>query len=173
MAMILLSNFPREQGWSVDILASDLSTRVLETARSATWPIERAGRIPERFLKRFMLKGVDAREGAVRAGREIRDVIRFERINLADDPRPDGGPFDIILCRNVLIYFNAERRAHVAGNLISQLKPVGIFLVGHAESVRADGRLVCVYPTIYRTPSSRPRESLRPTDGDDRKWCKP
>ncbi len=120
-----------------------------------------------------MLKGVDAREGALRAGREIRDVIRFERINLADHPRPNEGPFDIILCRNVLIYFNPERRAQVADNLTSQLKPVGIFLVGHAESVRAEGRLVCVYPTIYRTPFLRSKESLRPTEGDDRKWRKP
>ena len=173
IAMVLLSHFPRQQGWSVDILASDLSTRVLETARSATWPIEKAARIPERFLKRFMLKGVDAREGELRAGREIRDVIRFERINLADDPRPEGGPFDIILCRNVLIYFSAERRAEVADNMISQLKPVGLFLVGHAESLRSDGRLVCVYPTIYRTPSLRSKESLRPVESDERKWRRP
>jgi chemotaxis protein methyltransferase CheR len=173
MAMVLLWHFPRQQGWSVDILASDLSTRVLDTARSATWSIDKARHIPERFLKRFMLKGVGGHDGDLRAGREIRDVIRFERTNLADGPRPDSGPFDIILCRNVLIYFDVQRRASVAENLISQLKQVGLFLVGHAESVRSEGRLVCVYPTIYRTPFLRASRSLRPSEDDGCTWRKP
>ena len=173
MAMVLLSHFTRSHGWSVEILASDLSTRMLDTARSATWTIEKGSRIPERFLKRFMLRGVGPRTGELRAGPELREVVRFERINLAYAPRPEAGPFDIILCRNVLIYFDVAKRLSVADHLISQLKPVGLFFVGHAESVRAEGRLVCVYPTIYRTPSTRLRKSLRPTDQGDDRWRRP
>jgi chemotaxis protein methyltransferase CheR len=139
----------------VQILASDLSTRVLDAARSATWSIDKATSIPERFLKSFMLRGVGPSLGQLRAGPELREVIRFERINLANVPRLPDGPFDIVLCRNVLIYFDPQKRAEVIDRLVAQLKPGGAFLVGHAESVRAEGRLLGVHPTIYRAPPLR------------------
>jgi chemotaxis protein methyltransferase CheR len=155
MAMVLLAHLPPAQGWDVQILASDLSTRVLDAARSATWSIDKATSIPERFLKSFMLRGVGPSLGQLRAGPELREVIRFERINLANVPRLPDGPFDIVLCRNVLIYFDPQKRAEVIDRLVAQLKPGGAFLVGHAESVRAEGRLLGVHPTIYRAPPLR------------------
>jgi chemotaxis protein methyltransferase CheR len=170
MAMVLSAHFPSDRGWDVRILASDLSTRMLDAARAATWPLDKGNRIPERLLKRFMLRGVGPREGEMRAAPELREMIRFERINLSEAPQPSDGPFDIVLCRNVLIYFDASKRLEVADNLIAQLKPVGFFFVGHAESVRAERRLVCVYPTIYRTASSRTTKSLRPSERNGDQW---
>jgi chemotaxis protein methyltransferase CheR len=164
MAMVLLAHLPPTQGWDVQIVASDLSTRMLDAARSATWSIDKARSIPERFLKSFMLRGVGPALGRLRAGPELREVIRFERINLANVPRLPDGPFDIVLCRNVLIYFEPRKRAEVIDRLVAQLKPEGVFLVGHAESVRAEGRLLGVLPTIYRAP---PLHAINPsTPGD-------
>jgi chemotaxis protein methyltransferase CheR len=149
IAMVLLARLTPEDGWTIDILASDLSTRMLDTARSATWSLERVRSIPDRFLKRFMLHGIGTEHGKLRAGPELREVVRFERLNLAEMPSPAGGPFDLILCRNVLIYFDSSGRARVINHLTSQLRPGGRLFVGHAESIRASDRLECLYPTIY------------------------
>ena len=151
LAMLLLTHFPRSAGWTLDIRATDISTRALEAARRATWPIEKAGQIPADFLRRFMLRGTGEHKGRLRASDPLRAVVRFEKFNLNADFYPATPLFDLILCRNVLIHFDAERRRHVHEKLISRLVPGGHLLVGHAESVSAaDGRLATVRPTIYQ-----------------------
>jgi len=150
LAMTLLSHFPPESGWEVEILASDLSTRVLGRAREAVWPLERARAIPEPLLKRYMLRGTRSQEGKMRAGPEIRSVVRFERINLNDDRYAVSGRFDLVFCRNVLIYFDAPSKARVIRQLVRHLEPGGYLFLGHAESVvGSEGNLRRVGPTIY------------------------
>ena len=149
LAMTLLSHFPRESGWSIEILASDLSTRVLHRAREAAWASERTGEIPERFMKRYMVKGGSDLAGTVRAGQEIRSVVTFDRINLSKEAYP-AGPFDLIFCRNVLIYFDAASKNHVIGQLTQRLAPGGCLFLGHAESILGvSANLRRVGPTIY------------------------
>ncbi len=148
LAMLLLSGFPK--GWDLGILATDLSTRVLERGRAAVWPLERSRQIPPRFLKAFMLRGTGPQDGKMKAGPEIRALIRFERLNLNDEIPRIGGPFDLILCRNVLIYFDAETRRRILRELLGRLDPGGFLLVGHAESLSAFGDGVRqVAPSIY------------------------
>src|SRR6185503_8802125 len=89
LAMTLLSRFPAEAGWSIDIVATDLSTRVLDAARAATWPIAKADEIPRPFLRQFMLRGVGSTAGKLLAGRELREVVRFMRHNLHDGSVPE------------------------------------------------------------------------------------
>jgi len=149
LAMSLLTALPSEAGFSVDILASDISTRVLAAARAALWPLERSAEIPAHHRKRFMLRGVADQEGRMKAGPALRDVLRFDRINLNETPRPTGGPFDLIFCRNVLIYFRPEEKGKVVGRLISHLAPGGLFLLGHAESLIGNGDLTSVGPMVY------------------------
>jgi chemotaxis protein methyltransferase CheR len=152
LAMQLLTYFPATDGWQIDLLATDISTTALDTARSAEWPIERAAEIPEHYRKRFMLRGVADRVGRMRASRELRDVVRFERFNLNDEHYdvPGGGSFDLIFCRNVLIYFSAQGRAAVIERLTDRLAPGGMLFVGHAESLHAHRqRLRAVLPTVY------------------------
>ena len=132
LAMILLRNLP---DWSVEILATDLSTRVLEQARAALWPIEKAEEIPPAYRKQFMLRGTRRQEGKMKAGPEVRSVVRFARLNLNDQEYPALGLFDLIFCRNVLIYFGAESRERVIGRLLAHLAPQGALFLGHAESL--------------------------------------
>jgi chemotaxis protein methyltransferase CheR len=150
LAMILLSHFPVASGWEIEILASDLSTRVLARAKEGVWPLERAGEIPEGLLKRFMLRGRGTQEGKMRAGEELRSVIRFERINLNEERYPVTGPFDLIFCRNVLIYFDGASKLQVVRRLVDHITPGGHLFLGHAESLLGVGSLVRrVGPTVY------------------------
>jgi chemotaxis protein methyltransferase CheR len=147
IAMTLLSQLP---DWDIEILATDLSTRALEQARTALWPIEKCRDIPERHLKAFMLRGTGEHQGYMKAGRELRSRVRFERLNLHDFQYPVDGPFDLIFARNVLIYFSTDGRAAVVNRLIGHLAPEGCLLLGHAETLNGiTDRLSTVGPTIY------------------------
>jgi chemotaxis protein methyltransferase CheR len=150
LAMQLLTFLPPEDGWRYDIQATDISTHVLGIAQRAEWPIERAPEIPEQYLERYMLRGVGQRIGRMRAGRELREMVTFSRLNLNDDRYAVEGAFDLVFCRNVLIYFDAPGRAAVIERLTERLAPGGLLFVGHAESLHAHrDRLRPVLPTVY------------------------
>jgi chemotaxis protein methyltransferase CheR len=154
IAMSLLSHFSPDRGWQIDILATDLSTRALEKARNATWPLEKSKEIPTTYLKPFMLRGTRSMAGLMRAGPEIRSLIRFQHLNLNADYQNVGGNFDLIFCRNVMIYFNEETRRRTVAKLLNHLSPRGHLLLGHAESLNGvTDRVRCVTPTIY-SPSA-------------------
>lgn len=153
VAMCALAHLP---GWSVDVLATDLSNRVLDRARAALWSIERAEQIPLEYRKRFMLRGVRSREGTMKAGPELRSVVRFGRLNLSRELPAEDELFDLILCRNVLIYFHPTTRARTLRALLRRLAPGGYLLLGHSESPGELWGLVRrVVPTIY-TPTLVP-----------------
>ena len=156
LAMALLDGLPAD-GWTIDVLATDISTRVLDVAQQATWSMDRAREIPPRLLKRFMLQGVGSQTGKLRAGPELRGIVHVEALNLNAPSYAVGAPFDIVLCRNVLIYFEREQRLRVIERLASHVAPGGYLLVGHAESVQGVPALSCVRPTIY-TKRDLPRE---------------
>lgn len=151
LAMSLLAHLP---DWDVEVLATDLSTKILARAREAVWPIAKAAEIPEDYRRRFMLRGRGEQEGRMRAGREIRDVVRFQVLNLHADHYAVPGAFDLILCRNVLIYFDAPSRERVARRLLSLLAPNGFLFLGHAESLNAlPDRPRSIIPTVYSNSS--------------------
>ncbi len=162
LAMVLLHAFPPGSGWDLEILASDLSTRVLRRAAEATWPISRAAEIPQADLKRFMLRGVGPQEGLIRAGPELRELIRFSRINLAEALPPTGAPMALIFCRNVLIYFDAPVKHAVVGRLLERLGPDGYFFLGHAESMAGSPfAMHSVSPSVYRRGPAPARRGHR------------
>jgi len=135
LAMLLAATLPVEAGWKIEILASDLSTRILAFAREAVWPAERASGVPESFRKRFLLRGMNRHEGKVKAAPEIQRLVRFERINLAAARYPVETGLDLIFCRNVLIYFDPATRAGVISRLARHLRPGGLLFLGHAENL--------------------------------------
>jgi chemotaxis protein methyltransferase CheR len=154
LAMMLLAGLGA--AWDIRILATDLSTRVLDIAAAGIWSIEKSPQIPEAYLKAFMLRGGGSQHGKMKAGKEIRSVIRFARLNLHDDAYGVEGPFDLILCRNVLIYFDALSRRGVIDRLIDNLVPGGSFLIGHAETLHGiTTRVRSVVPTVYRKDHER------------------
>lgn len=155
LAMSLLFHLPVSAGWTVEVLASDLSTRALRRARRGIWPIEKAAAIPERYLKRFMLKGTRAQEGRTSAGSELRASVRFLHFNLIHPSSPSGEGFDLVFCRNVLIYFNPETRRQVVQRLVELVAPGGLLFLGHAEGLTGLARGVrSVFPNVYEKTAS-------------------
>jgi chemotaxis protein methyltransferase CheR len=150
LAMVLRRYLPPSAGWEIQILATDISNRVLARARQGVWPVAKAQNIPPQYLRRFMLKGSGQKEGQMKAGAEIASVIRFERLNLNDDRYYVYGPFDLILCRNVLIYFDQQHRERIMDRLLTHLRPGGLLFIGHSERVVATTEnIVNILPTIY------------------------
>src|SRR5215467_359529 len=150
LAMILLDHFPAASGWEIEIVATDLSTRALEIARTGIWPVAKADEIPSPYKKTFMLKGFADQVGRIKAGPEVCSVTRFFRMNLNDPAYPLTGKFEMIFCRNVLIYFDQPGRERVVRRLTSFLSPDGHLFLGHAESLHSmSDCLRSVIPTVY------------------------
>jgi chemotaxis protein methyltransferase CheR len=115
------------------------------------WPIARASEIPHDYLQAFMLRGTGEREGILKAGAALREVLRFERLNLTGEPWPRLGAFDLVFLRNVLIYFDAETRRRVLNRVAAHVAPGGHLLLGHAETLGSDvPGLRSVSPSVYR-----------------------
>ena len=159
VAAVLSAALPPERGWSVQIFGCDISTRVLEHAREARWPLNKAAEIPARYRRLHFLRGFGSQEGWMKAGPELRTAVRFEHQSLLDDSAPVPGPFDLVFCRNVLIYFDAATKQRVIDRLLGHLAPEGHLFLGHAESLHllAHG-MRAVGPTVYQRggrPSGR------------------
>jgi chemotaxis protein methyltransferase CheR len=150
VAMSLLTHLPAAEGWKTEIIATDLSTHILDRARTGIYPMSRAETIPQSYLKRFMLKGRGEQAGKFAVGQELRDAVSFRQVNLHEGPFAQFGSFDLILCRNVLIYFTAEGRGKVLGALTAQLASGGHLYLGHAETLNGvTHTLRTVVPTVY------------------------
>jgi chemotaxis protein methyltransferase CheR len=146
IAMSLVANL---EGWSVEVLASDISGRALRQAVAGLWPVDKATEIPEPYLQNFMLRGVRSQEGRMLADDRVRSVIRFQRVNLHDE-LPEVGKFDLVFCRNVLIYFDVASRTKAVNSLLGRLLPAGYLFLGHSESLLSSGlRLRPVSPSVY------------------------
>jgi chemotaxis protein methyltransferase CheR len=156
LAMSILHRFPPSMGWQVEVVATDLSNKVLTAARAALWPIEKAEDIPLHLRKEFMLRGTGSQSGKMKAGPEIRNVVSFTRMNLNDPLYTVTGVFDFIFCRNVLIYFDKESKAKVVDRLLTHLAPEGCLFLGYAETTTTiTDRLISVGPNVYaRVPEA-------------------
>ena len=166
VAMSFLARFPAESGWEIEILATDISTRVLERARAGLYDLDKSREIPTRFLKAFMLKGKGPQEGRMKAGPELRSRVRFSRLNLNAESLAVAGPFDLVLCRNVLIYFDAPSKARVIDRLLERLDGQGYLLLGHAEAmVGMNARTRSVGPTVYVHAAGRKPDGPRRDSG--------
>lgn len=159
LAMVLLDTFGvSERAAEVTVLGSDLSTRVLARAEAATWPLAREQEIPLVQRRRYLLRGVASQSGQIRVAPEVRQVVRLRRLNLVSDPLPEGGPFDLLFCRNALIYFDAETRARVLERLLRAVAPGGYFFLGHAEALgKPWPDIESVLPSVYRRCTSSGR----------------
>jgi chemotaxis protein methyltransferase CheR len=150
LAMLLRTHFPAAGGWKVEIVASDISTKVLAAARTATWSIERAADIPDEYLRAYMLKGVGSEEGRMRALPSIASLIEFRALNLNDEHYQHEEPFDLVFCRNVLIYFDRPTKSAVIERLSRHLNPQGLLFLGHAETLHSAAHaLKHIGPTAY------------------------
>ncbi len=141
LAMVLsefASNHPG-LGFDFDITATDISTRVLEMACKGIYKEERLAPVPEGYRRRYFLRSRERSSGLVRVAPEVREKVRFSRLNLMDDEFPIESPLDIIFCRNVIIYFSKETQERLMWKFCSYLKPGGYLFLGHSETLSGLG----------------------------------
>ena len=139
-----------EKGFKPTILATDISTGVLEKGRQGIYPVEKTKNLPQGILQKYFQKGHGRMAGHVRAKNEIRNMVTFRQFNLLTDALPSGG-FDVIFCRNVLIYFDNDVKQRVIERLYQPLNPNGYFIIGGAESLNNfPHRYQYVKPSVYR-----------------------
>jgi chemotaxis protein methyltransferase CheR len=132
---IVLHDYKRRNGsFSFSIQATDISTRVLDIARAGVYTDERIRAMPRDILEQYFQKGKGNSAGYVKVKRQLRDSISFKYFNLMGD-FPWVEEFDIIFCRNVMIYFNRETQQELVNKFSQCLKPGGYLFIGHSESL--------------------------------------
>jgi chemotaxis protein methyltransferase CheR len=149
--MTLIDSLRGPASWDLRILASDIDTEMLDRAQEGIYRLDELGAIPRAALRRHFLRGVDANQGLVRVKAPLRDLVAFRRINLRDETWPIRTSFDVVFCRNVLIYFDPPTQAQVLERLIHYVKDQGLLILGHTEGVHGMfAGLQHVGNTIYR-----------------------
>lgn len=118
----------------VAIVASDIDTNVLATAERGVYPLDRVDKLTADRLRRFFLRGSGAQEGYVRVRPELQKLLSFTRINLLDARLPLQGPFDVMFCRNVMIYFDKPTQYAILKKFAPLLREDGLLFAGHSES---------------------------------------
>jgi chemotaxis protein methyltransferase CheR len=149
---ITMSEFKEKNpGFDYSILATDISTQMLQHGANAIYKEERVEEIPMYLKKKYFLKSKDYNNPQVRLVKTIRDKVQFMRLNFMDTTYPVNDMFDIIFCRNALIYFERENQENVINKLCGKLKTNGIFILGHSESItNMHVPLKSLRPTIFR-----------------------
>jgi chemotaxis protein methyltransferase CheR len=150
IAIILMECKEKYPNLDFQILGSDISTRILQNAIDAIYKENRVEGIPLNILKKYFLKSKDRTNPTVRLVPEIRKKVSFMRINLMEASYPVHEAFDVIFCRNVLIYFDRPTQEKVINKLATKLKPGGYFFLGHSESITGmTVPLKQIKPTIF------------------------
>ncbi len=134
-AMVLQEDIEKNGPLNYEILASDISTKVLKQAANGVYQENRIVDIPQHLRKKYLLKSKDPHSGLVRMIPVLRNKIKYKRLNLMDGDYKLDSVQDIIFCRNVLIYFDKETQRQVVQKLIQYLKPGGYLFIGHSESL--------------------------------------
>lgn len=148
LALTMAAHYGVQDSWQ--IFGTDINTRVLQHARQAIYPINDSSKIKPELLKAFCVKGVRKDEGWFRIGTQVRQHVQFQQHNLMT-PLETSQKFELILLRNVLIYFELADKKQIVQHMVNALKPGGYLLVGHSESIHGyDARLQQLKPACYR-----------------------
>lgn len=149
IAMTLADSLGLHGNWQV--YASDINTQVTAFARRGVYLHERARRTPAAMWRKYLLRGIDEYSGKVRVLPELARKVDFSNVNLLHCEDFRQAQFDVVLLRNVLIYFDGETKQQVLSQLCSKIRPGGYLLIGHSESLRnLDLPLQQEQPSRYR-----------------------
>ncbi len=144
--MTMRDYFGPNSGWDYRMLATDLSTHVLEAARAGVYAPESLKNIPPAWERLYFKRSGDA----YLLSDEIKREVFFKRLNLMDDFR-FRNPFDLIFCRNVMIYFKQETKDKLVRKFCDVLKPGGYLFIGHSETIQRDAaEFRYIEPSIYQ-----------------------
>ncbi|AUH50107.1 chemotaxis protein CheR [Chromobacterium sp. ATCC 53434] len=135
IAITLLEVWNEPGGGDFELAASDIDTNVLQHAARGVYGLERVEKVPAPLLRRYFDRGTGGNEGKVRLKAKVRNALSFFQFNLVAPVWPDIGVFDVIFCRNVLIYFDRATQAEILAKMETRLKPDGMLLLGHSENI--------------------------------------
>ena len=153
MSMVLSEFAHRHPGLGFDytIFATDISTRMLQHAAEGTYREERIQPVPEGLRRKYLLRSRDRSRGLVRIIPELRERVRFSRLNFMDDDFGFKEPLDVIFCRNVVIYFDRATQEKLFSKFCRHLSPGSYLFIGHSESLNGFSLpLEKVGPAVYR-----------------------
>ena len=151
LAMVLEEFRRAYPAFRYGILATDISTTVLSKAVNAVYEEEKVAPVPLDYKKRYLLKSRDPGKRIVRIKPELRSRIEFRRLNLMDDDFGIKERFDVIFCRNVIIYFDRTTQERLMGKFHARLKDGGLLFLGHSETMTGIGvPFRSLAPTVYR-----------------------
>lgn len=138
-------------GWTWEVEATDISGRMIERASRGIYDANQVVLPRGEWLQRYFQRGVNEFEGCYRVKEDVRDRVRFTQLNLFQAAFPFRAGFDVIFCRNVMIYFDRPSQEQLVRLLGSHLAPGGYLFVGPSESlIRVAHGLRYVQPSIYR-----------------------
>ena len=150
ISIVLADYYKNKFSYSAKIFASDIDTTVLATAALGVYDESKLKNIDNACIKKWFLKGKDKKKGFVRVKKQLQDIISFSQVNLIMD-WPIKEKFNVIFCRNVIIYFDKPTKISLLSRLIDQLTPGGFLILGHSESVQGlTDRLKTVGKTMYQ-----------------------
>lgn len=151
LAMVLGDFASSLPGFRFSILATDISTRVLDKAKLGIYDQERVVTVPLAMKEKYLLRSKDRDKGLVRITPELRALVQFEQVNLMDDHFGMSGTMDVVFCRNVIIYFERHNQERLLRRLSSCLRTGGYLFLGHSETVHGfDLPLSRITSTVYR-----------------------
>ncbi len=151
LAMVLNEYTEKDPGFQYSIHATDISIRALDAATTAVYATEKVAPIPTILKQKYLLKSKDANQKTVRIVPELRNKVRFERLNFIDGDFSGISVVHVIFCRNVLIYFDRSTQEKVLRRLCSKLELGGILCLGHSESIaNMNLPLLQIQPTIFK-----------------------
>lgn len=133
IAMTLLETLG-DQASQCRVVATDIDTEALERARQGVYPLEQVRKLDEARVKRFFQKGTGPRIGLARVRFEVSSLVEFSALNLLASKWPVKGPFDVIFCRNIMIYFDKDTQARILDRFAPLMKKDGLLFAGHSEN---------------------------------------
>ncbi|MEE4639267.1 MAG: protein-glutamate O-methyltransferase [Wenzhouxiangella sp.] len=150
IAITLLEAAGDERSWDLGVLATDLDFNMIRFAREGIYPVDRVERLPPEQLKRWFLRGGGSQDGRVMVRPELKRIVRVMPLNLLEE-WPMKGPFDVIFCRNVFIYFDRDVKARIVDRYAELLPVGGLLFIGHSENLHGlTERFELIGGTIYR-----------------------
>ncbi|MDF1588170.1 MAG: protein-glutamate O-methyltransferase CheR [Gammaproteobacteria bacterium] len=153
IAMTLKESIADMSQWDVKILATDLDANAIAYAKTGIYRADRVAELPQQQIERWFKRGRGDHENNVKVSKALQDLITFKRLNLLQD-WPMKGIFDVIFCRNVVIYFDKETQRTLFERYADILKPDGYLFIGHSESLfNVTTRFDNLGKTIYRKNS--------------------
>ena len=148
LAMVLNETLDSRKA-DIKILATDISTRVLQKAINGIYDCDDTGSVPVCYRNKYLEKDKNNPK-LYHVNNKLKSMVTFSRINLSQTPFVMKGPFDVVFCRNVMIYFDNHVRCRLLTEIYRLLKPEGILIVGHAESLTGMiSGFTSVMPSVY------------------------